>query len=207
MVMLLAGCATSRSIVDIPQAAATTAETAAPSNGKQVYIHAVSDKREFQVAPRSPDIPSMDASEEQSESLQHRAVARKRNTYGMALGDILLKEGDSVQMLIASSIRQAYVDKGYKVLDKPEQVTPDTYIVDADINKFWTWMNPGMWALTISSEISTDVSVKSGAQTTKSTVQVKAADQFQTGRDGNFIEVISSSLKLYTQELKLKLKE
>jgi len=206
MVVLLAGCATSRSMIDIPASAPQTAQTPVPSNGRTVYIHAVRDKRSFQESPPSPDIPSLDPSEASSDDIRRRAVGRKRNTWGKALGDILLKEGTTIESLTSSAIQRAFSEKGYMVLDASDQVTPDTYVVDADITQFWTWMNPGFWALTISSEISTDLTIKEASSTQKSTVEVKSADHFQTGMESNYIQVITNALNLYVEELKRKLK-
>lgn len=205
MVALLAGCATSRSVVDVSPSIGEPASATVPQNGKAVYINSVNDKRAFQESPSTPDIPSMDPAKPHTDAIKPRAIGRKRNTFGKALGDILLKEGDSIDALTAQAIRQAFIDKGYKVLDKSDQVTPSTYIVNADVDKFWTWMNPGFWALTISADISTDLSIKNGEDTQKLTVQVKSADHFQTGMDSNYIQVISAALKQYIQELKLKL--
>ncbi len=53
----------------------------------------VEDDRKFQDKPASADIPSLKG--EQSNATveeKARAVARKRNGYGKALGDILLKD-------------------------------------------------------------------------------------------------------------------
>jgi uncharacterized lipoprotein YajG len=207
MIMLLAGCATSRSVVEVqvPVSASEAASTALPPNGKSFYINSVKDNRIFQEKPSSPNIPSMDPSEASSDSIKLRAVGRKRNTYGKALGDILLKEGDTTETLIASSVRKAFTDKGYKVLEQSEKVPPDAYVVDVEISQFWAWMNPGFWALTLSAEIATDISIKSGEETQKQSVQVKSSDHFQTGMESNYIQVISDALKQYIQELKLKL--
>lgn len=206
MVAMLAGCATSRSVVDVSPSIGETETATSPQNGKKVYINSVNDKRTFQESPPTPDIPSLDPAKPYSDAIKLRAVGRKRNTFGKALGDILLKDGESVDALTAQAIRQAFAEKGYTVLDKSDQVTPQTYIVDADIDKFWTWMNPGFWALTISTNISTDLSIKNGVDTQKLTVQVKSADHFQTGMESNYIQVISEALKQYVQELKRKLK-
>lgn len=206
MVALLAGCATSRSVVDVSPSIGEPASAAPPQNGKEVYINSINDKRAFQKSPPTPDIPSLDPAKPYSDAIKLRAIGRKRNTFGKALGDILLKEGDSVDALTMQAIRQAFVDKGYKVLDKSDQVTPSTYVVNADIDKFWTWMNPGFWALTISADISTDLSIKNGEDTQKLTVQAKSAEHFQTGMESNYIQVISEALKQYIQDLKLKLK-
>lgn len=204
MVALLAGCALSRSEIDV-SGISEPASAASPLNGKEVYISSINDKRVFQTSPNTPDIPSLDPAKPYSDEIKSRAIGRKRNSFGKALGDILLQEGESIDALTAKAIRQAFIDKGYKVLDKSAQVTPSTYVVDADVDKFWSWMNMGFWALTVSADISTDLSIKNGEDTQKLTVQVKSADHFQTGMDSNYVQVISAALKQYIQDLKLKL--
>ena len=205
-IVLLAGCATSRSTIDVPSGASQNAPVAAPSNGKVVYIDTVQDKRDFQENPSSPNIPSLDPSEASSDSIKLRAIGRKRNTFGKALGDFLLKEGTTVESLTSSAVRRAFTEEGYKVLDNPSQMAPDVGVVHVDITQFWTWMNPGFWALTISSEISTNVNLKEGTNNRQIEVQVKSADHFQTGIEGNYIQVITDALNLYVEELKRKLK-
>lgn len=201
---LLGGCATSRSVLDIPP---TKAEKAAPANGKEVYINTTVDKRLFEANPSSPNIPSLDPSEDANDQIKARSIARKRNTFGKALGDILLKDGQTVQSLTAESMRQAFTEKGYKVIDSREKATSETYIVDADIGKFWSWMNPGFAALTLSTEIDTEVRIKSPiAAEEKLRVAVKASDNYQTGMESNWIEVVSKALRAYIDELKSKLK-
>lgn len=199
----LGGCATSRSVVDIPPP--TSAKIAEP-NGKDVYINSTTDKRTFEAKPSSPNIPSLDPSEGFSESIKLRSIARKRNSYGKALGDILLKEGQTAGSLVAASIRQAFVEKGYRVLDSKDKATSSTYIVDTNVEKFWSWMNPGFFAITLSTEISTDLTIKSPDGTDKSTVSIKASDHFQTAAESNWAEVINKALRSYIDELKSKLK-
>ncbi|WP_366141882.1 hypothetical protein [Propionivibrio sp.] len=89
-------------------------------------------------------------------------------------------------MLTAASIRQAFVEKGYRIVDSKEKTTDSTYVVDAEINKFWSWMNPGFVAITLSTEISTGLTIKSQDGTERQTVSVKAADNYQTDMEGNW---------------------
>ena len=204
-VVLLAGCATSRSIIDIPSHVPQEAQVAATVDGKAVYIATVRDSRSFQERPPSPDIPSLDPSETSSAEIISRAIGRKRNTYGKALGDILLREGTTVESLTSSAIRRAFSENGYMVLDNASQVTPNVFVVNADINQFWTWMNPGFWAITLSAEISTNLRIKQGAHEQELVVQSKSADSFQTGSESNYLQVITEALSLYIEELKRKL--
>jgi uncharacterized lipoprotein YajG len=204
MVLFLGGCATSRGIVDLTIPVSTTA---GPSSGKTVYINSVVDERSFEAKPKSADIPSLDPDEQQNDSIRLRAIARKRNGFGKALGDILLKEGQTVESVIHDALRQAFVEQGYRVIENKQLATDDTAIVDARIHKFWSWMNPGFWAISLSTEISTGIGIKSaGAAPHEETVSVKASDRFQTGVGSNWLEVMHTALKEYIDEVKRKFK-
>jgi hypothetical protein len=76
-------------------------------------------------------------------------------------------------------------------------------IVDVEINKFWSWMNPGFWAITLSTEIETDISIK-GSNADKKTIYVKVADHFQTGVEDNWVSVMNAALKAYIAEITAK---
>jgi len=201
--LALGGCATSRAVLDVSVPASTSA--AAP-NGKTVLVNPARDMRVFHVSPSSPDIPSLDPSEQQNDAIRLRAVGRKRNTFGKALGDIVLAEGTTVETLVSRSIVQAFSDLGYRVVTDKAEASNDTLVVDATINKFWEWMNPGFWALTLSAEISTDVALRSLEGREIKKVSVKASDHYQIATDGNWMEVIDNALRLYVDDLKSKLK-
>ncbi|MEI7431824.1 MAG: flagellar biosynthesis protein [Betaproteobacteria bacterium] len=201
--LTLGGCATSRSALDVSVPAASNVSQ---PNGKTVFINSAVDKRSFQTAPSTPEIPSLDPSEDQSDKVRLRAIGRKRNGFGKALGDILLKEGSTVETMTSASIAQAFSDNGYRVIANKNEATNETFIVDASINKFWAWMNPGMWAITLSTEISTDLTIKSSNGSEIKKVSVKASDNYQVGTESNWIEVIDKALRLYVDDLKSKIK-
>lgn len=200
--IFLGGCATSRSVLDV---SAPVSRTVGQANGKEVFIGLVSDKRVFEENPSEPNIPSMDPSEAQDQAMKLRAIGRKRNGFGKALGDIVLQDGKSVESLTMGAIRQAFVEKGYRVVDNKDAAA-NAYLVTADVNKFWAWMNPGFAAITLNTEIATDLSLKSLEGSERISVSVKAADYFQTGMEGNWVEVINKALQLYVDDLKAKLK-
>lgn len=204
VVLILGGCATSRSELDIAMPAIVEAQ---PSSSKTVFIAAPSDERVFHENPGSPNVPSLDPGKVQNEEITQRAVGRKRNTYGKALGDIVLKEGATVSGLTLASIAKAYGERGYRVLENAEDATPDTLFVQPTIKQFWSWLQPGFWAITISTEIGTDLAVKSATQDETINVSVKAEDHFQTGADGNWIQVMNKALQMYVEELKAKIAE
>lgn len=199
----LSGCATSRGEVELTIPTSTGAEL---SDGKEIYINSVVDKRLFEVKPKEPYIPSLDPDEPQSDSIKLRAIARKRNSYGKGLGDILLKEGQTVESIIYDSLKQAFIQNGYSIIENKKQITKDTYVVDSQINKFWSWMNPGFWALTLSTEISTDINIKKESETKNEEINVKVFDKFQTGSGSNWVSVMQVALRAYIKEVKSKLK-
>ncbi|MCP3927681.1 MAG: flagellar biosynthesis protein, partial [Bacteroidetes bacterium] len=92
ILLLGSGCATNRGIldvkVDIPQN---------PSEGKTIAIVRVTDIRQFEVAPLSPSVPSLRGDDIENHAITVRAIARKRNGYGKAIGDIVLPEGRTVE--------------------------------------------------------------------------------------------------------------
>ena len=200
--VLLGGCATNRTVLNI--AVRPSAETVQPT-GKEVFIDSVVDKRVFEVRPRSPSTPSLNPSKEINENIKLRAIARKRNSWGKALGDILLKENQTVETLVAASIRQAFIEKGYKVLDSREQITDKTYIVDGQIDKFWSWRTPGAVAITLSTEISTVLTVKSQGHSETKDVSVRNSDAYLTAKGGNWRVTIDKAVRAYMEELKSKL--
>ena len=196
----LTGCATSRGFISL---AIPTSDNVTTSTGVEVYIHSVVDKRIFEEAPKTPNIPSLDPSEPQDERTKLRAIARKRNTFGKGLGDILLKEGQTIESVIHDSLRQAFVESGYNVIENKDNTSQRSQIVDVEVNKFWSWMNPGFWAITLSTEIETNISIK-GNDADKKTIYVKVADHFQTGVEGNWVSVMNAALKAYISEIKAK---
>ena len=132
--VLLAGCATNRAEVDVLRPGDT--QTPAPSNGKKVYISAVDD-RVFQIKPTSFDIPSLKYDEIDDKSITERAIARKRNNFNMAIGDVLLPEGRTVSELVGNAVATAYRQAGYEVVSSPG--ARDVSEVKVNIIEFWSW--------------------------------------------------------------------
>ena len=195
------GCATNRGRVslEIPQT-----KEVVQSNNKNIFINSVMDNRIFELKPSKPSIPSLKYGEIHNKEITSLAIARKRNGFGKAIGDILLKDGKTVSEVIKSSTEQALLEKGYKVIKDKSLVTDKTIIVDINVNQFWTWLNMGFWALTISTEIGTDITIKEATTEKKEIIHLTVSDTFQTGAGRNFIEVMQQGLKAYMLEIKTK---
>lgn len=201
MIFLLAGCATNRGIVSIDVPHDETA--AAQQNGPTVYIQSVEDQRIFQDHPKTQDIPSLGFGglEKADEAIKKRAIARKRNSFGKALGDILLEEGQTVETVIADSLRQAFTEKGYQVIENREDISDDTIVVNAAIKKFWAYMTPGFWAITLSCDIATDIELISDSNIQKQ-ISVHSDGKYQVGTEDNWMEVINITIKKYIDKVK-----
>ncbi len=201
-VVLSSGCATNRGEIElnIPETIEIPIK-----NGEQVFIKSVVDNRIFEEKPEKPNIPSLSPSKERNKDIEKRAVARKRNTYGKALGDILLKEGQTVESVIHESLKQGFLENGFDVLENAEQSSPSTYIVDAKINKFWSWTNPGFWSISISTEINTDIQLKKLTEERTETISVEFSKNFQTGAGSNWIKVMQEALNEFIAKVKKQL--
>lgn len=140
--MFLAGCATSRSVLDI-----TVPDVPNPAGSQAVKIIEVVDKRPFELKPNNPAIPSLQNGEIKDLNITRRAVARKRNTYGAALGDVLLPEGQTVTELTRAALASGLRESGYRVVALGEPGYDSATPVSAEIEQFWAWMTPGFWQI------------------------------------------------------------
>jgi hypothetical protein len=205
LLLFVAGCAINRGIVSLQQ---PVPATPSQSIGKDVFIRSVTDKREFQEHPSRQDIPSLgfEGSSAASTDIKKRAIARKRNTFGQAMGDILLEEGQTVETVIGEALKRSFAGLGYTVLKNEQEVTTDTLVVDSSIQKFWAYMTPGFWAITLSCDISTSLQIGIEKTNTKEaeTITVKSEGRYQTGAGGNWMEVLSKAVDKYVEQVKTK---
>ncbi|MCP3941449.1 MAG: hypothetical protein GY710_08210 [Desulfobacteraceae bacterium] len=200
ILLFLGGCAANRGIVNlqIPEPNIST-----NFNGKTIFISSVTDNRIFQQNPISPDIPSLGfgGADNASNDLKKRAIARKRNGFGKALGDILLEENQTVESIIKKGLIKSFHELGYEVIDKKENVKTNTIIVDISIDKFWSWMNPGFWAITLSSEIETTIILMNPKVETKE-IYVKSQGNYLLASGENWIKIMNESLQQFNDKVK-----
>ncbi|PXX40235.1 flagellar biosynthesis protein [Undibacterium pigrum] len=203
---ILTGCATSRSEVKLSTTTATTqsAEAISASNGRTVYIRSVRDERVFEEAPKEPSTPSLgyEGGKGSPELIKAKAIARKRNTFGKAMGDVLLGEGQTVTSVVKSDLRNALVKAGYRV-EEIDASRPDMLVLDVHIKQFWAWFQPGFWAIKLNANIETVIDVSGFSSTT---VSVHTEDSRQVATDSAWIEAVDKGRKAYEAEATLKLK-
>lgn len=188
---LFAGaCATSRSELVIPP----PQSVAVPQTGPAVVIRSIVDERTFEVAPRDPSTPSIGTA---GGDVRARAVGRKRNTYGHALGDVLLAQGESVDSVLRQHLVAVFAQAGVRVVDEAA-ANSETPRVDVHVTKFWSWFQPGFWAITLHAQIETNLVVAGNAPVL---VSVEAQHGGQVDTDGMWREVLNRALESYRQEL------
>lgn len=139
----LAGCAVSRSVVDVSVLPAHATEA------KQVVtIIEIRDLRQFTANPGDPAMPSL-ASETDAHdpAVKARSIGRKRTSYGTHAGELLLPQGKTVTDLVRSAATTALREKGYVVVDDPS--LPGVVPLSIDIEQFWVWFTPGLLHVTV----------------------------------------------------------
>jgi len=194
-------CATKRGILDI--------QVSSPSNmqsSSKVKIVNVSDSRKFELHPKDAFIPSLKDGQIDNVSITSRAIARKRNGYGRALGDILLPEGRTVRDVVTEALQRALNEKGYTVVDKNDPGYENAFPLEADIRQFWAWFTPGFFAAKL--EFISELTIKSeilnnkGQETAKGYVLLHT--QLATG--GAWSNTINMGLDNLVGAIKLKLR-
>ncbi|WP_133125890.1 flagellar biosynthesis protein [Thalassospira marina] len=203
--MVLGACAVGRSVVDINGPASSIN----PSEGTAVRIVAVNDLREFQVKPRSADIPSLSDAKIDDRAITERAYARKRGGFGKALGDVLLPEGETVANQVKEAITTGFRRAGYRVLDGSSNATDAAQAipVTADILEFWTWMQPGFWQLTLHNRIKVTLKGDLPALGNGMTVEHHYQDGMQMVLDNDWPQTAGQSLTEFADELRLRLQQ
>lgn len=195
--LLLSACATSRSYttLDLPASNATT------QSDKVAFIASVTDSREFQENPRDPSIPSLKKGAAYALDVEGRnaAIARKRNGYGKALGDILLQPPQTVTGIVRQLVAEGLQRKGYRVIDDADSTSSDVLRVDVDIREFWAWLTPGFWTLSMESRINTRLTFNDDSS---SALEVAAYGKKNapTGREGNWHQAFDRAFEDYLQK-------
>lgn len=139
---VVSGCATSRGTVNI-----SVPSSANPAAGTAVRIVSVTDNRKFEIKPSNPATPSLKDNRIHDKALTSRAIARKRNGYGMAMGDVLLSEGNTVESLVQNIVTQSLREAGFRVLEADQAGYDKATPLNVDVDKFWAWVDMGFWAL------------------------------------------------------------
>jgi hypothetical protein len=196
--LLGTGCATNRGILDVK-----VTEPQNPASGKAVVIARVTDNRVFELAPKEASIPSLRGGEIADKAITSRAIARKRNGYGKALGDILLPEGRTVEALVREALVKSFREAGYRVVDGADK--GNAVPIEADIEQFWSWMTPGFWAISL--EFEAKVKIKGDVPSFKNGETVRGYIELHTQAAGTgaWQNTINKGIAVFVEEVKKRL--
>jgi hypothetical protein len=187
-VVFQAGCVTGRRSLSLP---VSTQDLPSATRGK-VYIATVTDNRQFQNKPSDPSIPSIDGDVTKlSAPEKDRMIGRQRNTFGKAMGDIGLKENDSVTKRVRLLVEEGLRRKGYGVTDEPKAPVAAAVSVD----EFWGWGTPGFWALTFEAKIQCTISVTNTADVQNAIVKGYGINHGQVAKDVNWQEAFDPAFE------------
>jgi hypothetical protein len=198
--LLGSGCATNRGILDV-----RISESPNPATGPAVTISRVTDRRVFEAAPRQASVPSLKGGEIGDKAITLRAVARKRNGYGKAMGDILLPEGRTVEDVVREALTKSFQDAGYRVVQDATGTSGTVVPIEADIQQFWAWMTPGFWALSL--EFEAKVNIKGNVPPFKSGETVRGYVELHTQAAGTkaWVSTINKGTEAFVAEVRKRL--
>lgn len=192
----LVGCATSRSEIKLQAPTVAPSPAASAKTGRVVVIKSVVDERVFEQAPPDPSTPSLGfgGSDTATAQVKSQAIGRKRNGFGKALGDVLLQQGQTVQDVVRKNLALALQQSGYQVKTQDDAGT-NPVVLDVHIKKFWSWFQPGFWAITLHSDIATTLQAE--GQGAPIEIEVHAEDKRQMATDKAWMEITQQGLDAY----------
>ena len=145
--LVFSGCVTTRSEINLNT---QKNQVVNPISDKKIFIRSVLDNRHFEVAPDKASIPSLKYSKDiNNTKITSHAIARKRDGFGHAMGDILLPQNITVADIIKKTVSDVFKEQGYQIVQNPDNATS---IVNVKIDKFWCWITPGFWSMSLESE-------------------------------------------------------
>jgi hypothetical protein len=197
------GCATSRSTVK-----PTVAAVANPTEGTAIKIVTVVDQRTFEHKPSDPSIPSLGSeSDLANPAITNRAIGRKRGGFGMALGDVLLPQGQTVTSLVQDAVANAYRGAGYRVLTKDAEGFDTAIPVDVKIKKFWCWDTPGFWQMSLENRLEVVITAPQPGFENGATVDGYAINHLMAIFEDEWPKIATASLADFNKNLQIKLKQ
>lgn len=200
--LLLGACATNRSYLSL----ALPAPGTVVAGDKVAVIETVRDQRRFEADPDDPSTPSLKKGEKYTLDNQGRtqAIARKRNGYGMAIGDFLLEGNATVETVTRDLIAQGLRQRGYRVMEAGAAAPADALTLRVGIDEFWAWSTPGFWAGAIEARVKTAINASQGSSRD---IQVVGYGEniVQSGRETNWKQAYERAFEDYLAKLKTAL--
>jgi hypothetical protein len=199
-VLLMSGCATSRSEIKLQSPAIAAPATTVTPGQRAVVIGKITDERVFAEAPNNPSVPTLGfgGADKATDDVKARAVGRKRNSWGKALGDVLLQPGQTVESVIRENLNAAFQQAGYRVKDEGD-TGPSPLVVDVHIKQFWSWFTPGAFVVTLSNNIATDLVINGDGKPV--VVSTHVEDTHAMATESDWTQIVDKGLSAYRAEV------
>jgi uncharacterized lipoprotein YajG len=202
-ILVISGCAATRSTLDIP---VPVAESDAVVNPKAyVTIVRVTDARRFEASPRDPSVPSLrNPADLEDSMIRSRAVARKRGGFGKAMADILLPEDRTVEQLVREAATKALRERGYAVVDDKSPEQAKALPLELEIQQFWTWVTPGFATMKV--EFESIVVMKGDALLAGAQESVRGYTRVESlaVTDGEWLRTMQQGVNDLIEQMKMK---
>lgn len=171
-----------------------------------MVIRSVTDERVYADAPADPSVPSLDQTPESQSSpdIKARAVARKRNGYGLSQGDVVLNTPDTVRSVVRDNVESALKEAGFDVVNSTDVAASRAMEVDVRIRKFWLWLQPGVMVGTIRSRIATDIRFGSEMQVS---VEAETSQPGQIFSEAAWTKAVSVATEAYRTQVRNQLSD
>ncbi len=199
----LSGCVAGRRSFDVGLEPGSLAPADAAPRGALAFV-SVTDARHFENRPGDPSTPSIHGDVDAiSADERSRFIGRQRNSFGHAMGDIVLPDGRTVQTKIVEIMTEGLKQRGYTVVAGG----PGAGTVVVEVQDFWSWTTPGFWALSFEARIGCKVSMEYGGR--KATFQVRgyALNHGQIAKDKNWQEAYEEAFADFLKDFDLRLRD
>ena len=202
LALALSACAAGRSVIVV------TPPAGAATDGKAfAKIMEVRDLRKFEASPSDAGTPSLgDASEINDKSITSRAVARKRGGFGLALGDVLLPEGQTVSGLVRGAAQKAFQEKGYTVVDETSPQYATALPLSIDIVEFWSWFSPGFFTVRIDFKSTLNITGDSVVGPSAPPVTSHVSNETQAVFESTWTDLVQRGVNDLSEKMKERIK-
>lgn len=175
---------------------APTQAAPTPTRGT-VAIASVVDGRHFENDPDSPSTPSIDGDVAKAPSGGLKMmIGRQRHYSGLALGDIALAKGATVETETRTLIAEGLKRRGYVVGEPPTEGS-----LSVEIEEFWAWLNPEFGSVVCEARIKTKLVVTKDGATHELTVSGGGLDRAGVANDENWQLAYARAFEEYLENL------
>jgi uncharacterized lipoprotein YajG len=124
-------------------------------------------------------------------------IGRQRNTWGKAMGDISLRDDDSVTKRVRLLVEEGLRRRGYGI--SSDATTPVSAVVSVD--EFWGWGTPGFWTISFEAKVQCTITVTSAAGERKLIMKGYGINHGQVAKDGNWQEAFDPAFEDFMTNL------